>query len=83
MSKKHFSFDARDYDFMQSLSSAVLEEHPKQFRWVIFFWFISITFFLAWATFSPIDESFLTPNRQRTTNNLNEIFNTLFDLTQN
>lgn len=56
MSKKHFSFDARDYDFMQSLSSAVLEEHPKQFRWVIFFWFISITFFLAWATFSPIDE---------------------------
>ncbi len=35
------------------------------------------------TAFSPIDESFLTPNRQRTTNNLNEIFNTLFDLTQN
>ena len=32
MKKKYFSFDARDYDFMQSLSAAVLEEHPKQFR---------------------------------------------------
>jgi len=56
MSKKHFSFDARDYDFMRSLSAAVLEEHPKQFRWVIFFWLISITLFLLWATLAPIDE---------------------------
>jgi adhesin transport system membrane fusion protein len=56
MSKKYFSFDARDYAFMRSLSAAVLEEHPKQFRWVIFFWVISISLFLAWATFAPIDE---------------------------
>jgi membrane fusion protein, adhesin transport system len=56
MSKKHFSFDARDYDFMRSLSAAVLEENPKQFRWVIFFWVISISLFLIWATFAPIDE---------------------------
>lgn len=56
MKKKYFSFDARDYDFMQSLSAAVLEEHPKQFRWVIFFWFVSILLFLSWATLAPIDE---------------------------
>ena len=56
MKKKYFSFDARDYDFMQSLSAAVLEEHPKQFRWVIFFWLVSIVLFLLWATFAPIDE---------------------------
>lgn len=56
MKKKYFSFDARDYDFMRSLSAAVLEEHPKQFRWVIFFWFVSILLFLSWATFAPIDE---------------------------
>lgn len=56
MSKKIISFDARDYAFMRSLSAAVLEEHPKQFRWVIFFWVFSISLFLIWASFSPIDE---------------------------
>lgn len=56
MSKKSFSFDARDYAFMRSLSAAVLEENPKQFRWVIFFWIFSISLFLLWASFSPIDE---------------------------
>jgi adhesin transport system membrane fusion protein len=56
MSKKIFSFDARDYAFMRSLSAAVLEENPKQFRWVIFFWVFSVTLFLIWASFSPIDE---------------------------
>lgn len=56
MKKKYFSFDARDYDFMRSLSAAVLEEHPKQFRWVIFFWLVSVILFLSWATLAPIDE---------------------------
>ncbi|WP_263834139.1 HlyD family type I secretion periplasmic adaptor subunit [Sulfurospirillum oryzae] len=56
MSKKKFSFDARDYAFMRSLSAAVLEENPQQFRWVIFFWVFSISLFLLWASFSPIDE---------------------------
>lgn len=56
MSKKKISFDARDYAFMRSLSAAVLEENPQQFRWIIFFWFFSITLFLLWASFSPIDE---------------------------
>ena len=56
MSKKLFSFDARDYEFMRSLSAAVLEENPKQFRWVIFFWLFFISLFILWATFSPIDE---------------------------
>ena len=42
MSKKHFSLDARDYDFMRSLSAAFLEENPKQFRWVIIFWIVTI-----------------------------------------
>lgn len=51
-----FSFDARDYAFMRSLSAAILEENPKQFRWVIFFWVFSISLFLLWASFSPIDE---------------------------
>jgi len=56
MSKKYFSFDARDYAFMRSLSAAVLEENPKQFRWVIFFWVFTIIVFTLWASFSPIDE---------------------------
>lgn len=56
MSKKTFSFDARDFEFMQSLSSAVMEDRPIHFRWVILFWLLSISLFVGWAAFAPIDE---------------------------
>jgi membrane fusion protein, adhesin transport system len=54
--KKRFSFDANDYQFMRSLSAAVLEDTPSRLRSVLTFWIIAVVFFLLWAGLSPIDE---------------------------
>lgn len=54
--EKHFAFDDKDYDFMRSLSTAVLEDSPRKLRFVLLFWLITVTVFLVWAAFSPIDE---------------------------
>jgi len=54
--KKRFSFDANDYQFMRSLSAAVLEDTPSRLRSVLLFWIVSVLFFLIWAGFSSIDE---------------------------
>ena len=57
MSKqKRFSFDARDYQFMRSLSAAVLEDTPSKLRSVLLFWIVAVIFFLLWASLSRIDE---------------------------
>ncbi len=46
-----------DYDYMDSLSSAVLEKHPKKLHTVLIFWTVTILFFILWASLSPIDEN--------------------------
>lgn len=53
---KHFSFDDRDFEFMRSLSSAVLEDSPRKLRFILLFWLITVFLLLLWAAFSPIDE---------------------------
>ncbi len=45
-----------DYEFMHSLSSAVLEVAPTRLRFVLYFWIIAILVFLTWANFALIDE---------------------------
>ncbi|MDO9206802.1 MAG: HlyD family type I secretion periplasmic adaptor subunit [Sulfuricurvum sp.] len=55
-SKKRFSFDANDYQFMRSLSAAVLEDTPSRLHSVLVFWIVAVVFFLTWAALSPIDE---------------------------
>lgn len=54
--KKRFSFDAKDYQFMRSVSVAVLEETPSKLRLVLTIWIVAVVFFLLWAALSPIDE---------------------------
>ena len=54
--KKRFSFDANDYQFMRSVSAAVLEDTPSRLRSVLLFWIVTIIFVLLWAALSPIDE---------------------------
>ncbi|MDD5158603.1 MAG: HlyD family type I secretion periplasmic adaptor subunit [Sulfuricurvum sp.] len=54
--KKRFSFNANDYQFMRSLSAAVLEDTPSRLRSVLLFWIVAVVFFLLWAGLSPIDE---------------------------
>jgi adhesin transport system membrane fusion protein len=55
-SKKRFNFDAKDYQFMRSISAAVLEDSPRKLRTVLFFWIGTVIIFLTWAALAPIDE---------------------------
>jgi len=52
--KKNLS--KRDYEFMHSLSAAVLEAAPTRLRIVLYFWLIAVVLFLTWANFAYIDE---------------------------
>ena len=46
----------KDYEFMHSLSSAVLQSTPKKIRVVLYFWIFSILMLVTWAYFAQIDE---------------------------
>jgi len=46
----------KDYEFMHSLSAAVLQSAPKKLRIVMFFWVIAIFLLITWAYFAQIDE---------------------------
>ena len=46
----------KDYEFMHSLSSAVLQSTPKKIRIVMYFWLIALSMFITWAYFAQIDE---------------------------
>jgi len=52
--KKNLS--ERDYEFMHSLSAAVLQKSPRKLRAVMYFWVIAIFIFVVWAKFALIDE---------------------------
>jgi len=58
MAKKEIkkSLSKRDYEFMHSLSAAVLEVAPTRLRIVLYFWIFAIIAFLIWANFAYIDE---------------------------
>lgn len=45
-----------DYEFVNSLSAAIAQRAPKRMRWVLYFWFFAIAFFIFWASFTQIDE---------------------------
>jgi len=51
-----YKFDARDYDFMQSLSAAVLEHAPRRVSIVIYAWAVTTFILITWASFAEIDE---------------------------
>ena len=54
--KQKFSFDANDYQFMRSVSAAVLEDTPNRLRSVLIFWLVTVLVFFLWAALAPIDE---------------------------
>ncbi len=53
---EHKNLSKRDYEFMHSLSAAVLEVAPTRLRFVLYFWVAAILLFLTWANFALIDE---------------------------
>ncbi|PNV84463.1 MAG: HlyD family type I secretion periplasmic adaptor subunit [Sulfurimonas sp.] len=49
-------FTETDYEFMKSLSSAILEKTPSRISNVLRLWIITIVLALVWASFAEIDE---------------------------
>ena len=45
-----------DFEFMNSLSAAIAEKAPKKMRWALYFWFVAVTLFIVWASYTEIDE---------------------------
>ena len=56
MQGKHSKLTPKDYEFMNSLGSAMIENSPKKIRMVIIFWAISLTLLIIWMSFASIDE---------------------------
>lgn len=55
-SNKPIEFNENDYDFMKSLSAAVLERAPSKVSRVIKIWLFSFAAFIVWASLAEIDE---------------------------
>lgn len=49
-------FTEKDYEFMKSLSSAILERAPTRVSRVLRIWVITVILSLVWASFAEIDE---------------------------
>lgn len=46
----------KDYEYIHSLSAAVLITTPKKIRAVLYFWAVAMALFLIWATLAQVDE---------------------------
>jgi adhesin transport system membrane fusion protein len=59
MSKKNnkpIEYNSKDYEFMNSLSSAILQQSPSRVSKVIKLWLATVVLFVTWASFASIDE---------------------------
>jgi len=54
ISKK--SLNSNDYEYMNSLSAALLYTRPRKLHWVLIIFLITITLFIVWASYAQIDE---------------------------
>ena len=55
-SNKLVEYNEKDYEFMNSLSSAILERSPSHISRVIKIWIFTILALIVWASFAYIDE---------------------------
>ncbi|MEA3289759.1 MAG: HlyD family type I secretion periplasmic adaptor subunit [Campylobacterota bacterium] len=53
---KKYRFSQDDYDYMRSLSSAVLENTPRKVSVLLWFWIIIVAALITWASYAKIDE---------------------------
>jgi len=54
--QKQIEYNDKDYEFMNSLSSAILSQSPQRIGKVLKIWLFTIFAFILWASFSEIDE---------------------------
>ena len=50
------ALNLNDYEYMNSLSAAVIHTRPKKLHWILISFLITITIFLIWASVAKIDE---------------------------
>ena len=55
-SNSPIEYTKKDYEFMNSLSSAILEQTPTKVSRVLKIWLVTIAIFLIWASLAEIDE---------------------------
>ena len=55
-SNKKPEYTQKDYEFMNSLSAAILEQTPSRISKVLKIWIVTILVFIIWASFAEIDE---------------------------
>ncbi len=53
---KPVEYNEKDYEFMNSLSAAILQQSPSRMSLILKIWIISIVAFILWASFASIDE---------------------------
>ena len=53
---KPVEYTENDYDFMNSLSAAVLQRSPSKISRVLKIWLLTVFLFILWASFAEIDE---------------------------
>ena len=53
---KPVEYTKTDYEYMQSLSSAILEKTPSKVSMVLKIWLLTIVVVILWASFAEIDE---------------------------
>jgi adhesin transport system membrane fusion protein len=53
---KPVEYNEKDYEFMNSLSAAILNRTPSRVSRVIKIWLFTIFAFVVWASFAEIDE---------------------------
>lgn len=46
----------KDYEYIQSLSAAVLTTTPRRIRMVLYFWLVALVLLVAWAALAEVDE---------------------------
>jgi len=56
MYKNNNKLTSEDYEYMNSLSEAVLQIRPRKLHFILWFWFFTIVLFIVWASVTTIDE---------------------------
>lgn len=56
MSDKKIEYNEKDFEFMNSLSSAILEQSPSKISRVLKIWLFTLFAFIIWGSISEIDE---------------------------
>ena len=56
MKKNNLEFTEKEYEFMNSLSAAILERSPSRISRVLKIWLATVAIFVLWASFAEIDE---------------------------